>query len=120
MKRMMIAGALALSLAACATTEGPGTTPSPTPVSQLRLADDKAMLGAEATFNAVLIAVNAAVDSGVLKGQNAATVKTRLEQAKFALDAARYAYRAGNAVQTASELAKFSGAVSAVRTILGK
>lgn len=122
MLKATMAACAALSLVACATPNGPGTgTGSPTSsVISLRTADEKAMIAAEGTYKALLIAVEAGVDGGAIKGERATQAAALVRKAKGALDLARSAYDRGQSVQMAAELANATGAFAALRGILGR
>lgn len=122
MKKVWASALCAVLLVGCSSSQlaGCATVPDKPTAVNLQTADDKAMLAAEATFQALLIATNAAVESGQLRGENAAKVGVALTSAKSALDAARAAYAVGNAVQASLRLADFASAVASARVVLGK
>ncbi len=119
MRKVLMAGmaALALATSGCATTAGPS---GPVPVVSLGTADEKALLAVEASWRATLIAVNAAVDSGQLRGENAAKVRNLLAIAKRGVDAARSAYDAGQTVQLMARVGDAASALGGVRALLGR
>ena len=119
MKRLLLALALTASLGAAGCATAPGGGPTSGAVS-LGTADEKALLAVELTWKATLLAVNAAVDSGQLKGANATKVRALLATAKQGVDAARAAYNAGQTVQLAARVADATSAFSGVRAILGR
>ncbi len=86
----------------------------------LKTADEKALIAVEESWRAVLIAVNAAVDSGQLRGESAASVRVKLAVGKRAVDAARGAYAAGQAVQMSASIAEATSALAGIRSILGQ
>lgn len=115
MRALLIAAALALT--GCATT---GTVNTPVGAVSLATADEKAMIALEGSYHAVLVAVNAAVDSGLLRGEKAQRASVLLSQANGAVRTARAAYDAGNAVQSAARAAEAVSAMSGLRALLGK
>lgn len=119
MKRMLCIGLVALALTGCSTVPA-GTPGTPTPAVSLGTADEKALLAVEASWRATLIAVNAAVDSGQLKGENAAKVRNLLAIAKRGVDAARAAYDAGQTVQLMARVGDAASALGGVRALLGR
>jgi len=104
-----------LTLTACESLPGSGAVGAainPT-------ADEKALFVAEATFRGALVAVEAAVDSGKLKGENAATVRRYLAQARTALQLARTAYAAGDAAGVLRQTRSATSALGEVGRIVG-
>lgn len=114
-KRLFLTS-VAFMLVSCATVVPPDVVSVPPAAVSLKTADEKALIAAEATFQAVLIAVNAAVDSGQLKGENAARVGQLLTQAKGALDQARRAYDVG--ANVSARLSEFNSFIAGVRATL--
>lgn len=93
--RLFLMGLLLLGtvpmMASCATVPGMNEAPL-----QQTLADEKGLYVAEAAFSGVSLAVETAVDAGVLRGANAAQVKVYYDAAKGYLDKARVAQSLGN------------------------
>jgi hypothetical protein len=115
MMKTMLAAFAALSLAACASVPGTGGTTSSS--ISLATADEKALIAVEGTYRAVLIAVNAAVDSGVLRGEKAAKVSELLAKANSAVLAA---HAARDGVTLAAKVSDATAALSGVRALIGK
>lgn len=88
---------LAPPLAACETV--------PTLSTHQTLADERALLAAEAAYQGALIAANAAVDSGALKGERAAKAADLLQRAKNGLDTARRTKATADAFSVLSAVA---------------
>lgn len=115
---LAVTASMALCLGGCGTVAGMGS-PTSSMVS-LKTADEKAMIAAELSYRAVLIAVGAGVDSGLLKGAGAKRASEALSVANNAIKAARTAYDVGNGVAMAASLTDATAALSGVRTLLGK
>lgn len=79
-----------LAVTACTT---PGAVLSPT------VRDEQALFVLEQAWKGANISVQAAVTSGVLRGENAAKASTILAQAQAAMEQARAAQKIGQAVQ---------------------
>ena len=95
MKRLLIALAIAsapMALGACSTLS----------VAVSSTADEKALYVAESAFKGAVLSVEAAVDSGQLKGENAQKASMYLSQARAALLKARQAYAISDAVTAKS------------------
>lgn len=95
MKKLAIAlAALGMGLTACE----PGTVPpaSPGAVAETQVIDEQAALAVELAYKGARMAVELAVDSGVLKGDAAAKVALLDKRAYAAVLATRKAYDAGN------------------------
>lgn len=76
--------------------------------------DEKALYDAEAGFYGISVALEAAVDGGYLKGQNAALAAAAYEDAHKALLAARAAYAAGDAKTFTEKIAAGRALVASV------
>jgi hypothetical protein len=102
-------------LAACATD---GITPGqPTPiVSQVNV--DKAMYVGESAWKGALVMVDAAVSSGVLKGDNAARVRVTLAQAKAKRDQAWSLYDLGNKTGALAAITQVQSLVADLGTLV--
>jgi hypothetical protein len=74
--------------------------------------DDKALYAVEAADFGAEAAAEAAVDSGLLKGADAAKAQSLLDQAHQALKAARDAYEAGDAKTFAARVASCQALVA--------
>lgn len=93
MKRLLIAVSLALVLPGCT----PGAINSPGSVANATVLDEQSALGAELAYKAARIAMETAVDAGLIKGARATQVAALDNRAYAAVVAVRAAYRAGNA-----------------------
>jgi hypothetical protein len=95
MKKLLACALLSLSvpLAGCAGFLGGLDS---TPVLQNTIVDEKALIVAEAAFDAGSTVLEAAVDDGHLKGAAAAQASAYYTKAKAALDVARAAQKAGD------------------------
>lgn len=115
MNRLLIACAAALCLAAPLSACAPVLQSSPL---EQTLVDDKALLAAEAAYFGVGTLVEAAVDSGALRGERAAQVAVLDRQAYAALATARQAYAVGNAASYRAAAAAALGAVADIQRLL--
>lgn len=119
MKRLFMVAALAL--AACATPGPfPGLPGAPADVANQIKLDEQGALGAELAYKAARIAVELAVDSGVLKGERADRFATLDRRAFAAVKAVRVAYAAGNAsnYKATAEIAR--GAIADLLALAGR
>lgn len=131
MRRMMMLGAmLALGLAACA----PAPAPSPAPAPHVHVTtgpaitaplrntngDERMILVAYQTADAILGAVDLLVDTGKIKpgSPQALRVASALKTAKAALYAAALAQRAGNATNYRDAMDDAEAALAAAGTAL--
>lgn len=84
--------ALALGVTSCNGLGGLPSLPA-TPLCEASKFDEQALIVAESVFKGGSAALEAAVDSGVLRGTTAATAGIYYGQAKTHLDTARSAYK---------------------------
>jgi hypothetical protein len=100
MRRLLVSVLACAAIAACAAPVSgcvnTGGAPPGSPAISATT-DEKALLVLEAAVQGSAIAVSTAVDSGQLKGANAAKAADALRQAKAALGAARTAYAVSDA-----------------------
>lgn len=98
MKKLYLALALAtgISLSACSVaTSSP--LPTPSAVSDRTAMDEQAAVSVELAYKAFRLAVELAVDSGVLKGERAVVAAKADQQAYNAVLIMRSAYKTANA-----------------------
>lgn len=93
MKRILLAGALCLSLGGCAELQAalnavsPGTASAASPaVTTVTLDATKGAFAAEAAVDVATVAATQAANSGLLKGQNAQTALNLVTQAHGFID----------------------------------
>lgn len=115
MRKLLVLAAMsaAMLLPACATVPT-GIPLSPSAVADSTTADEKASLGVEISYKAVGVLIEAAVDSGQLKGELAGRVDRLDAQAAGLVAKARAAYDAGNS----ESYADFSVQAQAILTEL--
>lgn len=125
--KMILAAFAALLLAGCATAQPVVIPATPAPVASgptigkvLGVADEKVMLGVEASYRATLLALNAAVDAGVLKGDNAAKALALKQVADVSVKAARSAYDAGNSPLLMERITDATAALGGLRKLIGR
>lgn len=115
MKTLLIAIALALtSLTACASIPA-----APVEVANKTVLDERAAIGVELAYKASRLAIETAVDAGLVKGQRAAAIAELDRTAYKAVLAARAAYRTGNALAYDAALLQAQTAISTITSILG-
>ena len=117
MKKLILAAALALSLSGCAAL-GALMTGSPATVASHTTLDEQGAISVELAYKAARTALEIAVDSGVLKGEQAARAAALDNQAFAAVTGVRAAYRAGNASNYGVALAEARAAVTAMLSAL--
>jgi len=88
--------ALSVPLAGCSILGPGGVNSTPAPFVNTSV-DEKALYVAETAFKGASLAIEQAVDSGLLKGERAAQVAVHYETAYTVLLVARDAQKAGNA-----------------------
>jgi len=111
---LIVAASLSIPLAACNTVP----TELNTGVLSHTLTDEKALYAAEAAFKGVSLALNSAVDAGLLKGTNAAKAKTYYDGAYAALLKARELQRVGNTGSAAEQAAVVLGYAAELQRLL--
>lgn len=97
-------------LAGC--TPGLVSTPTPGQVADRTVLDERGAIAVESAYRAAGLALEMAVDTGLLRGQAAATAATYEQRAYTAVLAARAAYDAGNATSYAAALATARQAIA--------
>lgn len=114
MRKLFLFAALPLALAGCGLGSVAGNVPtSPGQVAQQTVLDEQGALGVELAYKAFRTALEVAVDAGVLKGANATKAATLDNRAYAAVQAARAAYRAGNAASYAQAVTEARAAINA-------
>lgn len=112
MRKLLFAAALLpLALAGCATL--PSVPTSPGAVAETTVLDEQGALGVELAYKAFRTALEVAVDAGVLRGANATKAATLDNRAYAAVQAARAAYRAGNASSYTQAVSDARAAIAA-------
>lgn len=122
MRKMILAGLLALSLSGCGALPMllGSVPPAPVAVADRTVLDEQALTGLELAYKAGRIAVELAVDAGFIRGEVALKV-ARLDEAAFkALGVARTAYRAGNAESYNVALREGQATIAALLTLAAK
>ena len=104
---------LLLALPACASL--PTVPPSPAALADRTVLDDRAGVAAQLLYKAVGIALERARDGGLLPAE---TVRRFDARAYIAFDAARAAYRAGNAASYRAAMAELTLVRDAVFTAI--
>ena len=97
MIRTFLAALAVCVLAACGSTTTPGAIPTPSDVADTTVLDERAALAVELAYKAETLALETAVDAGLLTGENAAKAAALDARAYAAVKAVRAAYDAGNA-----------------------
>jgi hypothetical protein len=116
MKRLIVAGALALALAGCVPAELANIPAAPVAVADRTVLDERAALSVELAYSAAGRALELALDAGLVRGQAATTAAAAERRAYAAVLAARAAYDAGNARTYATAIDQARAAVAAVLT----
>ena len=106
-----VLAALALALPGCTATGGIGIPTSPGAISSQTQLDDRLAIGAELAYKTFRLALELAVDAGVVKGELATRMAALDNRAYSATLAVRAAYRSGNA---ASYQAAYDQALQAI------
>lgn len=121
MKRL-IALCLPLALIACGGVTGAidNIPASPGAVADSTVLDEQGALAAELAYKAARVAVETAVDAGLIRGPAAAKVARLDRQAFAALGVVRKAYVAGNAASYANALTAARSAVEDLLNLTGK
>lgn len=120
---MKLTKLLGASLCLCLLSACGGAVPSlplaPETVAARTTLDERAMLAVEVSWRAAGAAIEAAVDSGLLKGDAALKVDRIDAQAGQWVGAMRAAYDAGNAQDFSTALAQAKALVGQLRDLLG-
>jgi hypothetical protein len=109
-----LAAACLLAVAACAPAACTSTGGVPT-ISQTL--DEKALYTVELAYAGGLASVEAAVDAGALRGEDAARAGTILDQTNSYIVLARRAYAAGETIQAAAEITRAYRSLGELRAI---
>jgi hypothetical protein len=104
-----LALACAPLLAAC-----PATTdiPAPNTVADATVLDERAAIGVELAYRGWRIAVETAVEAGIIRGERAAAFAETDRRLYAAVRAARAAYGAGNAADYAAAVDQANAAIA--------
>lgn len=112
MRKLIFAAVVPLALLAGCTPGGVVSAPTPGQVADRTVLDERGAIAVESAYKAAGLALEMAVDTGVLRGQ-AATTAARYEQRAYdAVRAARAAYDAGNATSYTAALANARAAIA--------
>lgn len=114
MKRAILVAMASLSMVACTTvpTHVVGVPTSPVVVADKTILDEKVGIAVETAYKAFRLAVELAVDSGVLKGDKAAKIAAIDNRAYAFTLATQRAYNAGN---SASYISASTEALAAIK-----
>ena len=110
MRKLIFAVAATLALVGC--TPGLVSTPTPGQVADRTVLDERGAIAVESAYRAAGLALEMAVDTGLLRGQAARTAATYEQRAYTAVLAARAAYDAGNAATYPAALASARQAIA--------
>lgn len=114
MRKLFAALALAVALPALAGCSTFGNLPtSPSAAADQTLLDERGAIAVESAYQAAGLALESAVDAGVLTGTNAANAAALERRAYNAVLAVRAAYDAGNAADYQAALTTAREAVAA-------
>lgn len=106
-----------LALAGCAHSAIPPAS-TPATIADRTVLDEKAMAGVELAYRSMRIALETAVDAGLLKG-GAALVAAQMDlRAETAVEAVHSAYQAGNAQSYDQAIAQAFDAIEAARDVI--
>lgn len=109
----------ALASASCAPGSIGSIPAGPALVADQTLIDERAMIAAEQSYLAIGAVIEAAVATGLLKGQAAARVDRLDGMAMDAIVAMRTAYDTGNAASFAQALARAKATIEQIRVLTG-
>lgn len=109
----------ALLSASCAPSSIASIPAAPALVADATLIDERAMIAAEQSYLAIGAVIEAAVATGLLKGQAAARVDRLDGMAMDAIVAMRAAYDTGNAASFDQALARAKAAIEQIRVLTG-
>lgn len=106
MRNLILVLALAVPLAGCGLLTGIASVPpAPVAVADRTVLDEQAALSVELAYQAATVAVGAAADAGILRGDNALKAAAIDKKAYQAVLKVRAAYDAGNATGYGAALA---------------
>ncbi len=113
MNRLFLAILAPLALSGCAGLSTLAGLPSaPVAVADETVLDEQAALSIDLAYKAARLAIETGVDAGVIRGERAARLAEVDNQAFAAVQAARRAYRAGNATSYGAALAEARAAIA--------
>src|SRR5687767_12047803 len=113
MKRLIFAILAPLALSGCAGLGTLAGLPSaPVEAAEGTVMDEQAALAVELAYKAARVAVETGVDAGTIRGERAAQLAEIDNKAFAAVQAARRAYRAGNATSYGAALAEARAAIA--------
>lgn len=113
MKRLYLAILAPLALSGCAGLSSLANVPAtPVEAADSTVMDEQAALSIELAYKAARLAVETGVDAGVIRGERAAQLAEIDNKAFAAVQAARRAYRAGNATSYGAALAEARAAIA--------
>lgn len=118
MKKILLSAACVLALGLSACESGLSSVVTNPPTTAGTLVDEKALLGAETSYHVLGTTLELAVDTGRLKGANAAKARDLNQKAYRALLAARAAQKAANATDYATKVAEVLSLVKQVEQII--
>lgn len=113
MRRLLTVALGCLAIAACSAPQG-GCAAIPEAGAISPTADEKALFLATQAVRGAALTVEAAVDSGQLKEENARKAATLLRTARSALRLAEAAYVAGDAAQVIARTNQVTAAISEI------
>ena len=113
MNRLYLAICAPLALSGCAGLSNLASVPAtPVEAADSTVLDEQAALSIELAYKAARMAVETGVDAGVIRGERAAQLAEIDNKAFAAVQAARRAYRAGNATGYGAALAEARAAIA--------
>lgn len=114
MRKLFLAAAVSLALTGCAGLGTLASVPtSPGQVADRTVLDEQGALGVELAYKAFRTALEVATDAGVLRGQRATQAAALDNRAYAAVQAARAAYRGGNATSYRQAVDEARAAINA-------
>lgn len=120
MKRLYLAICAPLALSGCAGLGAlAGMPAAPVEAADSTVIDEQGALAVELAYKAARIAIETGVDAGLIRGERAAKAAEIDNTAFAAVQAARRAYRAGNATSYGAALAEARAAISDMIALVG-
>ena len=120
MKRLLLAVGASIALAACTPAGLADIPPAPSAVADKTVLDEQGVLAVELAYKAARLAVETAVDAGVIHSERATLFAALDKRAYAAVQAVRTAYAAGNATSYANALVTARSAVEQLLALTGK
>lgn len=121
MRKLLLVAALPLALAGCGLSSIAGNVPtSPGAVASQTVLDEQGALGVELAYKAFRTALEVATDAKLLRGAAATKAAALDNRAYAAVQAARAAYRAGNATTYAQAVIDARAAISTALAAIGR